>query len=176
MSQSQGIEVRPSRRTIARGVAWAAPVIAVGAAAPYAAASPQDCVPVFSFANDSCKCPGQSTDQSWGYYLSICANESSGCTDGSGTPVVVLIYDIVNNSGKKLIPASGDFPIPVTVGDCTETLLFLSSSSSHSIRFQYSVDGGTTLQWSSYIDAPPNCDSSGQGNNTQCLPPASFGG
>ncbi len=49
MTRSQGIEVRrPSRRTVASGAAWAVPVIAVGAAAPAMAASPPDCVPVFT--------------------------------------------------------------------------------------------------------------------------------
>jgi hypothetical protein len=176
MSQSQGIGVRPSRRTIAKGAAWAAPVIAVGAAAPAFAASPNDCVPVFSFANDSCKCPGQSTDSAWGYYLSICVSESSGCTDGTGAATVVLIDQLENNSKKVLLPATKQLPLTVTVGDCTETLLFLSTSSSSSIRFHYSVDGGATFQWSSYIDAPPDCDTSGKGQDTQCLPPASFGG
>ena len=58
MSQSQGIEVRrPSRRTIATGAAWAVPVIAVGAAAPHAAASNNVCTPVFEIVpEDSFKC------------------------------------------------------------------------------------------------------------------------
>jgi hypothetical protein len=64
MSQSQGIEVRrPSRRTIASGAAWAVPVIAVGAAAPLAAASTNE--PPVVFELDpllSCKYPGQSSD------------------------------------------------------------------------------------------------------------------
>ena len=57
MSQLQGIEVRrPSRRTIATGAAWAVPVIAVGAAAPAMAASP-NCVPEFSVVpEESFKC------------------------------------------------------------------------------------------------------------------------
>ena len=57
MSQSQGIEVRrPSRRTIATGAAWAVPVIAVGAAAPLASASPT-CVPEFEVVpEESFKC------------------------------------------------------------------------------------------------------------------------
>ena len=57
MSQSQGIEVRrPSRRTIATGAAWAVPVIAVGAAAPAMAASP-NCVPSFTVVpEESFKC------------------------------------------------------------------------------------------------------------------------
>ncbi len=65
MSQSQGSEVRPSRRTIARGAAWAVPVIAVSAAAPALAASGGPLV----FTGISCKGPGQSGSNSWTYFM-----------------------------------------------------------------------------------------------------------
>jgi hypothetical protein len=57
MSQSQGIEVqRPSRRTIAKGAAWAVPVIAIGASAPAFAASGGICIPEFAVQPGSFKC------------------------------------------------------------------------------------------------------------------------
>ncbi len=65
MSHQQ--EVRPSRRTIAKGAAWAVPVIAVSAAAPALASSGGIIV---EFDPDaSCKYPGQSTTFQWGYKL-----------------------------------------------------------------------------------------------------------
>ena len=67
MSQSQGIGVGPSRRTVAKGAAWAVPVIAVSAAAPALASSGGIIV---DFRPDlSCKYPGQSTNFTWGYKL-----------------------------------------------------------------------------------------------------------
>ncbi len=67
MSLSQGSEMRPSRRTIAKGAAWAVPVIAVAASAPAMASSGGIIV---DFRPDlSCKYPGQSTNLSWGYKL-----------------------------------------------------------------------------------------------------------
>jgi len=176
MSQSQGIEVRPTRRTIARGAAWAVPVVAVSAAAPAFASSPSNCVPIFSFSSGSCKCPGQSSNQHWGYYLGICAEDANNCVpDPEGTNTI-WIYAVQNNSGKALIPVDTTFPIEVTLGECTEFFLFGSTSSASSIRFQYSTSSdGSNLQWSSYISAPPDCEESGQGNNRECLPPAGYG-
>jgi len=75
MSQSQGSESRrPSRRTIAGGAAWAVPVIAVGAAAPLAAASTNE--PTFELnANASCKYPGNSfRNFPHGYNLAFTVN------------------------------------------------------------------------------------------------------
>jgi hypothetical protein len=68
MSQSQGIEGRrPSRRTIAKGAAWAVPVIAIGASAPHAAASGGPIV----FTGLSCKQGGQSGNSNFTYHMEV---------------------------------------------------------------------------------------------------------
>ncbi len=79
MSQSQGIGVRPSRRTIAKGAAWAVPVIAVGAAAPHASASPLDCVPDLHLLRRLVQVlPASPRITSWSYYLSIYSHRHVG--------------------------------------------------------------------------------------------------
>jgi hypothetical protein len=78
MSRSQGSEVRPTRRTIARGAAWAVPVIAIGATAPAMANSGGIIV---QFRPDlSCKYPGQSTSFTWGYKLVFTVTVSEAAT------------------------------------------------------------------------------------------------
>jgi hypothetical protein len=78
MSQSQGIGVGPSRRTVAKGAAWAVPVIAVSAAAPALASSGGIIV---QFRPDlSCKYPGQSTNFTWGYKLVFTVTVSEAAT------------------------------------------------------------------------------------------------
>lgn len=58
---------RPSRRSITTAAAWAVPVIAVGAAAPMAAASPDI---IITFSGEGCKYPGQSIkNKKYGYQL-----------------------------------------------------------------------------------------------------------
>ena len=59
---------RLSRRTIARGTAWAVPVVAVAAAAPAYAASGV-CVPNITFSAASCKCPGNGQNN-FNYFVS----------------------------------------------------------------------------------------------------------
>ncbi|GAA3664559.1 MULTISPECIES: hypothetical protein [Dermacoccaceae] len=159
-----------TRRNVATSAAWAVPAVALVSAAPNAAAS-VPCVPTFSFGGNSCKCPGQSTDQSWGYYLQICATVN-GCT-GPGGATKLYIWDVTNNAKKKLIPSGASFPLVLDIGTgsacSTGYLLFNSESSASKIRFQYSfAANGSGAQWSSDIDAPPNCGTNASGG---CLPP-----
>lgn len=160
---------RPSRRTVAKGAAWAVPAVVALGVAPEAAAS-EPCVPTFSFGGHSCKCPGQSTDQSWGYYLQICVSLDAGCTPtgGGSTPTMVYVWDVESNS--KPLTGLPSNPTPIPVGGCTSGYLLLHSSSSASkVHFQYSFDAdGTNKAWSDFIDAPPDCATGAGG---ECLAP-----
>ncbi|MGY5317923.1 hypothetical protein ACXA45_01630 [Neomicrococcus lactis] len=61
-----------SRRSITKGVAWAAPVVAVAAAAPFAAAS-YDTPPIGFKSKSACKFPGSSTscEKAYRFVLSV---------------------------------------------------------------------------------------------------------
>ncbi len=126
MSQSQGIEARRlSRRTIATGAAWAVPVIAVGAAAPAMAASPNE-PPVFELDPEaSCKFPGNSEGQyPFGYKLVFNVTSSVAgllCIDSvtlpNGTGVILLVQTAAGDGVARCttIPA-GTSQITVVVG------------------------------------------------------------
>lgn len=63
-NNEQGSGLRPSRRSVVKGAAWAVPAVAVAAAAPSAAASPPP-PPVINFGqSEFCKLPGSSTKDS----------------------------------------------------------------------------------------------------------------
>lgn len=124
MSQSQGIGVRrPSRRTIASGAAWAVPVIAVGAAAPLAAASGNE--PTFELDPEaSCKYPGNSFRQfPHGYNLVFTVDAPAAgelcITDiqvPNGTAEVILVApDDGGNPDCTSIPA-GPSTVTFVVG------------------------------------------------------------
>ena len=64
-----GPSLRPSRRTVVKGAAWAVPVVAVAASTRNAAAS-VNCTGSFCLTSDFCKLPGESTGCSKGYRAS----------------------------------------------------------------------------------------------------------
>lgn len=65
--------LRPTRRTVARGVAWTLPVVAVSATAPAFATSP---VPPDFGKLTACKIPGNSGDLTKGYKFTVPYNGS----------------------------------------------------------------------------------------------------
>ena len=90
-----------SRRTVAKGMAWSVPAVALAVAAPAYAASP--CTPVFSFGAASCKCPGGSDPIKFGYVLQFCFTVAAQCALPPGDTNARIIA-IENNSGKPLNP------------------------------------------------------------------------
>jgi hypothetical protein len=155
--QSGGTQI--SRRTVARGAAWAAPIAAVGVAAPAFAAS---CEPTITFGSDSCKCPGQSSEP-WTYYLQFCITGSNRCGFPVGTPFTVT--KVVTN--KELADGHNQcFPIQLgqtagTIGGaCTQTIRLTSTNSANLLDVTFIVNPGqpnaqtfTTFK----IPAPPDC-------------------
>lgn len=76
----------PSRRSVAKGAAWAVPAVAVAAAAPSLAASPGD--PLTVTAN----CPGLLSGDSLTFTIS---NPDTGVLVPAGTPVDVTVTELV---------------------------------------------------------------------------------
>lgn len=60
-----------TRRTVVRGAAWTAPIVAVAVAAPAFAASVTIPPPVIDGAVVGGKCPGQSTDFPYGFVIPV---------------------------------------------------------------------------------------------------------
>lgn len=86
-----------SRRTLAKGAAWAAPAVAVAAAAPMVAASP---IITVGQAGDACKLPGNSCSSAGynkGYLqaLRVCNNSTQSATMTITTPAYLTINGVV---------------------------------------------------------------------------------
>jgi hypothetical protein len=119
-----------SRRTVARGAAWTAPIVAVAVAAPAVAAS----IPVPTIKPNATggKCPGQSTDYAYGFVIPI---ETTG-------PVTTLSVTNVLYNGTLLSP--GDFCV-AKVNDTLFVVSFNSTSSANGVgggSFDYTVSYG----------------------------------
>jgi hypothetical protein len=144
MSQSQGIGVGPSRRTVAKGAAWAVPVIAVSAAAPALASSGGIIV---QFDPDaSCKYPGQSTTFKWGYKLvfNVTVSEASTfCFTDVSAPntdfgaVQVVSLQALQSGGLDTTPP--EWCVNLIAG--TNTLVA-------TIEAENSANGTATFYWS----------------------------
>jgi hypothetical protein len=141
MSHQQG--VRPSRRTIARGAAWAVPVIAISAAAP-ALASSGGIIVEFD-PDNSCKYPGQSTGTSFGYKLvfNVTVTEASTfCfTDVSAPNTDFGAVNVVSIEALQ----SGDY---VTAPDWCVNLLPGTNNLVATIEAANSANGTATFFWS----------------------------
>ncbi len=85
--------LRPARRSVVKGAAWAVPAVMVASAAPASAASP--CLAA-SFSGTSCKCPGRT--RAFSYQLSVCF------TNNCSSVLTVRVKRLVSNSGAVLQP------------------------------------------------------------------------
>jgi hypothetical protein len=157
MSQSQGIEARRlSRRTIATGAAWAVPVIAVGAAAPLAAASGG--VIITPLPGNSCKFPGQSTGFSFGYKMFFNINTSvatnfcvTGATVPGNTAAEVQIFQVNND-------ASAPYCVALVPGDNTVSIIVGSTNSANGTgTFTYTLDGAAGGTFTATFGNFPPC-------------------
>lgn len=165
MSQSQGIEVRrPSRRTIATGAAWAVPVLAVGAAAPMAAASNTPCEPTFTVdLEGSFKCCDGGSKKNM--KLKVKVTDTNDCLEDGSDVVCVSdvklgngqkIGQVVFEGGKKCVGVGGTFTVYLLdVNSCTVNLLV-----------DFSINGGGTQT------VPLQSGNISSGNSAAaCVPP-----
>jgi hypothetical protein len=143
-----------SRRTVAKAMAWSVPAVALAVPAPAYAASP--CTPIISFGPTSCKCPGQSTGDPWGFYLNICATDAAGCDLPEGTTITITGVWSITAGGTELVPAPGNsVPFDLVVGSCSGERLWFGTNSGNFLYVTYEYNGvsGQTPN----IDSPPEC-------------------
>ena len=120
-------------------MAWAVPAVAVAATVPTAAAS---CIPSVKVGNNACKCPGQSTGDPWGYYLTF-TTDGTICPD---TTSEICIQSVTKSNPGDFEPMAGvTFPICFTAGSETTLYGFLSSNSANFLTVTYTVDGGDPI-------------------------------
>jgi hypothetical protein len=137
---------RLSRRTIAKGMQWAVPVIAVAAPAPALAASGNE---ILTGNGAACKLPGNSADRFKGYALGFSAHNPFGSPlvvsilemTLNGTPLGDLL--IINLDGcvalgltSFTIPANTDYPNLVALTQ------FAGNSQAGTLTAMYTVSGG----------------------------------
>jgi hypothetical protein len=150
----QGQSTRVSRRTIAKGAAWAVPVVPLAVATPAYAQS--GCVPTLSFSPDSCRCTGVGQNAK-DYYVSIC-NTGTTCPDSDGI-LYVSIRANTGNDHEEFVPG---LTIAVPVGGCSEPVHFNSGNSSLKIRFYYGSTPEEALAADNpnyvVVDAPNDCN------------------
>ncbi|MEO7844878.1 MAG: hypothetical protein ABIR82_06035 [Nocardioides sp.] len=156
--QSGGTQI--SRRTVARGVAWSVPVVAVATAAPAFASSP-GCQPKLVLdAAGSCKCPGNSSSTNpKGYYLKFCVYDDPNCpTTGAST---FLVTGVRKKNGRSFVQTPNNcYPATLAdatgpVGGCSGAVVrFLSTDSSINLVVDYKVGG---IPYTIEVDAPVDC-------------------
>ncbi|WP_370891361.1 hypothetical protein [Janibacter sp. GXQ6167] len=125
-----------TRRTLTKGVAWAAPVLAIGVAAPaYATSGP---APTFTFIK-ACKSPGDSCKVfPKGYEFRFTV-----CNPGTETIWLYTVTYTATGTNLKLIHASPPLPIRVDPGGCREVVFRADSSNSANQDFQATM----TVTW-----------------------------
>ena len=136
----QGQSTRVSRRTIAKGAAWAVPVVPLAVATPAYAQS--GCQPTFQFANGSCRCPGSGQNDK-DYFVKVC-NVGVTCPGLEGSVYV----EIRANTGQHPV-----YKAAFLVGanpSCSTVQSFTAPNSSSVLRLYY----GATAAAASAADAP----------------------
>ena len=152
----QGQSTRVSRRTIAKGAAWAVPIVPLAVATPANAAVSGECVPTLDFSPDSCRCTGSGKNDK-DYYVRIC-DSGVVCPD-SGEFIYVSIRANTGSDHEEFV--SG-LTIKVPVGGCSDVTYFTSSNSSLNIRLYYGNTAAEALDPDNpnyvIVDAPNDCN------------------
>ncbi|WP_345206195.1 hypothetical protein [Fodinibacter luteus] len=148
---------RVSRRTIAKGAAWAVPAVPLAVATPAYAQS--GCVPTLRFDPGSCRCTGEGQNDK-DYFVRIC-NTGTQCPDTDGTLYVSI--RAATGQNEKLY----DTAIAVPVGGCSAVVKFQSDNSSSNLRFYYGATAAeaNALDNPNYVtvDAPNDCNKPPEG-------------
>jgi hypothetical protein len=151
-------QFRSTRRTVAKGAAWAVPVIAVGAAAPVMASSPPD-IDVELDPLLSCKFPGQSSCADWGYRLVFRIT--------STTALILAVASITapNNEGDEvqILDVVGDGPggliaLAAGVERIAAVVIGAENSANGTATITITTQDGTTLTRTFQISNFHPCD------------------
>ena len=124
-----------SRRTVVKGAAWTAPIVAVGVAAPAFAASPGD--PEITGTVGACKCPGRSTDFEFGYLFTFkfdgpAVNFTVGfITLNRNTYTPTLIEQVDSTTWRVLVSSNNSAD-----GEGVASILY-TTQTQHSLTFNY---------------------------------------
>ena len=143
------------RRTVAKGLAWTVPVVAVATAAPAFSASCE----AFTFGAGSCKCPGQSTPDHYGYWLTICYNCPPGVNANDTSQVTIQAVTKSNKTPLELTPKPGacnTLPLVVPLNGCSPLLHFTGENSGTFLYIEYTISGNPDSQFFK-IQSPPDC-------------------
>lgn len=116
-----------SRRTVAKGIAWSVPAVAIASAAPAYAISPPEDGPI-RLAGVACKLPGSSSDYSKGYIYDLAIVNETGpnpyealiqITDVyvGGVRQTAVGYNFVNVNDQ---PQAGQLPPLPATGACAD--------------------------------------------------------
>lgn len=141
--------LRPARRSVVKGAAWAVPAVMVASAAPALAASPSRCLTA-KFSGDSCKCPGKGKNNSE-FILSVCF------TNTCSTAITITVTRLVSNSGVVLQPPIREtLIIPPGEERCTALRTFTSTNSANFVDVFFEQDG--VEQTPIRLASPPDCD------------------
>ncbi len=146
-----------SRRTLAKGAAWAVPVVAVAAAAPMVSASPVVVPPCVTFAFDAAACRRSNEGI---YKFGFCINNT--CLAGSGN-LTMTITKIENGSNKALTGANYNFPQPaftLAPGDqkCFPVQVWTAASQSSSVNIYGKLGSGPEIALFADVAAPQKTD------------------
>jgi hypothetical protein len=144
---------RHSRRTIAKGAAWAVPAVPLAVATPAYAASGV-CVPDITFSDRSCKCPGLGQNDN-NYFVRVCFADSATCAaPEAGDTFWVTIR---SNTGSRPIELSEQ--ITVAVDGCSNRILTFTGD--NAANFLLVSIGGSQAEAEAAlprrVPAPPNC-------------------
>jgi len=157
MSQSQGIGVRPSRRTIAKGAAWAVPVIAVSAAAPAMAAS-GGCIPQFTTVQGSFKCCNNGPEKNMKLVIKV--TDVSGCLVEGESSVCITDIQLSNGQSRGNLVFEGGESCTTDGGTITAYLLGTHSCTVN-LNIFFTVDGGDVQLATLQSDNIPSGNTSG---------------
>lgn len=157
-----------TRRTVAKGMAWSVPAVAVAAAAPAFAASK---IITVEAVGSACKHPG---NPKW-YHFTF------AFTNGSGVDVTVTLTSMVVNGVSR--PTS---PSTITANANSTTCYYIdgglfddSANGTATLNFEYQDTNGETVSGSittSFNDLPPCGTGADPGGNPQSNPPHANGG
>lgn len=143
-----------NRRTVAKGIAWSVPAVAVAGAAPAFAASPG----FVQFTGNACKEPGNSipgVPDSKQYYVELVITNQTAV-------VLNITFDgaTVNGSNPINPPGFQATPTGATVPAYTKQTIVVrignwGNSANATVVLSYTVNGVSGTATKSFVDTPP---------------------